>query len=61
MTNLPFIAGSYAVAIVALLGLSVTAWLRHGQARRRLAGLEAANPRRRGPGGINPESRSRVA
>ncbi len=51
MTNLPFIAGSYAVAILALLGLSGAAWLRHGQARRRLAALEAANPRRRRAGG----------
>ena len=48
MTNLPFILGSYAVAIAAALGLSVNAWWRHGQARRRLAVLEAANPRRRG-------------
>jgi hypothetical protein len=48
MTNLPFIAGSYAVAIIAALGLSLGAWLRHGQARRRLDALEAASPRRRG-------------
>jgi hypothetical protein len=47
MTNLPFIAGSYAVAVVAALALSVTAWLRHGQARRRLAALEAESPRGR--------------
>ena len=46
MTNLPFIAGSYGVAILAALALSVNAWLRHGQARRRLAGLEAESPRR---------------
>jgi hypothetical protein len=48
MTNLPFIAGSYGVAIVAALALSVSAWVRHGQARRRLAALEAESPRRRG-------------
>ncbi len=47
MTNLPFIAGSYAVAVVAALALSVMAWLRHGQARRRLAALEAESPRSR--------------
>ncbi len=45
MTNLPFIAGSYAVAILAALGLSLGAWLRHGQAGRRLAALEAESPR----------------
>jgi hypothetical protein len=48
MTNLPFIAGSYGVAILAALALSVNAWVRHGQARRRLARLEAESPRRRG-------------
>jgi hypothetical protein len=48
MTNLPFIAGSYGVAILAALALSVNAWIRHGQARRRLMALEAASPRRRG-------------
>jgi hypothetical protein len=47
MTYVPFIAGSYAVAILGVLGLSVNAWLRHGQAARRLATLEAGNPRRR--------------
>ena len=47
MTNLPFIAGSYGVAIVAALALSVNAWLRHSQARRRLAVLENESPRRR--------------
>jgi hypothetical protein len=46
MTNLPFIAGSYGVAVLAVLGLSVTAWLRHAQARRRLTALEAESPRR---------------
>jgi hypothetical protein len=48
MTNLPFIAGSYGVAILAALALSVNAWVRHGQARRRLATLDAESPRRRG-------------
>jgi hypothetical protein len=47
MTNLPFIAGSYGVAIIAALSLSITAWLRHGQAVRRLAALEAESPRSR--------------
>ncbi len=47
MTNLPFIAGSYGVTILAALALSVNAWFRHGQARRRLAALEADTPRRR--------------
>jgi hypothetical protein len=51
MTNLPFIAGSYAVVIIAAVTLSVTAWWRHGQAVRRLAALEADNPRRSGRGG----------
>ncbi len=48
MTNLPFIAGSYGVAILAALALSVNAWVRHEQARRRLTALEAESPRRRG-------------
>ena len=48
MTNLPFIAGSYGVAILAALALSVNAWFRHGQARRRLTVLDAESPRRRG-------------
>jgi hypothetical protein len=48
MTNLPFIAGSYGVAILAALFLSVNAWFRHGRARRRLTALEAGTPRRRG-------------
>lgn len=48
MTNLPFIAASYGVMIVAALAMSVNAWLRHGAARRRLALLEAETPRRRG-------------
>lgn len=48
MTHLPFIAGSYGVAILAALGLSANAWFRHGQARRRLAALEAGSPRRQG-------------
>jgi Heme exporter protein D (CcmD) len=47
MTYVPFIAGSYAVSILAVLGLSVNAWFRHGQAARRLAALEAGTPRRR--------------
>jgi hypothetical protein len=50
MTNLPFIAGSYAVAIVAALSLSIAAWWRHGQAVRRLAALDADNPRRKSRG-----------
>ncbi len=48
MTNLPFIAGSYGVMIVTGLALSVNAWLRHAEARRRLAALDAESPRRRG-------------
>jgi hypothetical protein len=47
VTNLPFIAGSYAVAIVAALALAGNAWFRHGQARRRLTALEADSPRSR--------------
>lgn len=48
MTNLPFIAGSYGVMIVTALALSVNAWLRHAEARQRLAALDAESPRRRG-------------
>jgi Heme exporter protein D (CcmD) len=48
MTNLPFIVGSYGIAILAALALSLNGWYRHRQARRRLAALEAEGPRRRG-------------
>jgi hypothetical protein len=48
MSNLPFIAGSYGVTILAALALAMNAWFRHGQARRRLTALEAESPRGRG-------------
>jgi len=47
MTYLPFVAASYALAAVVLVGFSVSAWLRLGAARRRLAAID---PRREGTG-----------
>jgi hypothetical protein len=48
MTHLPFIAGSYSLAILALGGLGATAWIRLNAARRLLAVIDPrqpANPR----------------
>ncbi|MCB8879106.1 heme exporter protein CcmD [Acidisoma cellulosilytica] len=45
MTDAPYIIASYAIVLVAMLGLGVGAWMRHGSARRRLAAVEAASPR----------------
>ncbi len=43
MTHLPYIAGSYAMALVLGVGFAVDAFLRVRRARRR---LEAIDPRR---------------
>jgi hypothetical protein len=43
MTHLPFIAASYALAVLVLGGFGAGAWLRVGAARRRLAAID---PRR---------------
>ena len=43
MTHLPFIAASYALAVLVLGGFGLGAWLRVGKARRRLAAID---PRR---------------
>jgi len=43
MTHLPFVAASYALAVLVLGGFGVGAWSRLGSARRRLA----ANDKRR--------------
>lgn len=40
MNHLPFIAGSYALAVIIPAWLVVSAWTRLGRARRRLAALE---------------------
>ena len=40
MTHLPFIAGSYALAVIVPAWLAVSAWTRLGRARKRLAALE---------------------
>jgi heme exporter protein CcmD len=47
MTNLAYIAASYGLAAIAVLGLAGDAWRRHRLARRRLTGLEATSGRRR--------------
>lgn len=47
MTHLPFIAGSYALGILLPAGFALSAYLRLGAARRRLAAID---PRVRGPG-----------
>ena len=47
MTHLPFIAGSYALGILVPTGFALSAWLRLGAARRRLAAID---PRNKGPG-----------
>ncbi|WP_284946223.1 heme exporter protein CcmD [Acidisoma cladoniae] len=47
MTHLGFIAASYGIAVVVVLVLSADAWRRLSQAKRRLAVLDAASPRRR--------------
>ena len=46
MTHLPFIAGSYALAVVVPAWLAISAWTRLGRARRRLAVLDARLERR---------------
>jgi hypothetical protein len=43
MTHLPFIAGSYAFAVLVLGWFGIGAWLRTAAARRRLAAID---PRR---------------
>jgi hypothetical protein len=40
MTHLPFIAASYALAVIVPGWLAVSAWSRLGRARKRLAALD---------------------
>ena len=40
MTHLPFIAGSYALAVIVPAWLALSAWTRLGRARKRLAALD---------------------
>jgi hypothetical protein len=40
MNHLPFIAGSYALAVIVPAWLAVSAWARLGRARKRLAALD---------------------
>lgn len=40
MTHLGYIVAAYGVALAAIAGFSVAAWLRLGQARRRLAAVD---------------------
>ena len=46
MTHLPFIAGSYALAVAVPAWLAISAWTRLGRARRRLAVLDPRLERR---------------
>lgn len=47
MTNLPYIAASFALAIVMPAGFGIAAWLRMGTAKRKLAAID---PRANRPG-----------
>lgn len=47
MTNLPYIAASYAIGIVVPAAFAISAWLRAGAARRKLAAID---PRAHRPG-----------
>jgi hypothetical protein len=47
MTHLPFIAASYAIAIIVPAGYAVSAFARLRLAQRRLAALEARRRERR--------------
>ncbi len=47
MTHLPFIAASYALGVLIPAGFALSAFLRLGAARRRLAAID---PRLKGPG-----------
>ena len=40
MTHLPFIAASYALAVLVLGGFGLSAWLRVAAARRKLAAID---------------------
>jgi hypothetical protein len=44
MTHLPFIAGSYALAILTLGGLGAATWIRLNAARRLLAAIDPRQP-----------------
>jgi hypothetical protein len=54
MTHLPFIAGAYALGVLIPAGFGLSAYLRLGAARRRLAAID---PRAKGSG-AGPRSRS---
>jgi hypothetical protein len=62
MTHLPFIAGSYALGVLVPAGFALSAYLRLGAARRRLATIDprardsGAGPRTRP--GASPRDRS---
>jgi hypothetical protein len=47
VTHLPFILGSYGLALVLGVGFAVDAWLRVGRARRRLAAIDPRQQRER--------------
>jgi len=48
MTDLPFVAAAYALAVAVPAWLAIDAWLRLGRARKRLAALDP-RARVRGP------------
>jgi hypothetical protein len=45
MTHLPFIVGSYGIAVLILGGFGIGAWVRVGAARRRLAAIDTRRER----------------
>jgi hypothetical protein len=50
MDHLPFIAASYALGVAVPLGFALSAWLRAGAARRRLAAIDPRANRTAGRG-----------
>jgi len=48
MTHLPFIAASYALAVLVLGGFGIGAWVRVASAQRRLAAIDPRRDRPRG-------------
>ena len=47
MTHLPFVAATYGLAVLVLLGYGISAWLRIGAARRQLAAIDPRRERDR--------------
>jgi hypothetical protein len=50
MTHLPYIVGSYGMALVLAFGFGLSAWARTSRARKRLASLDTRRAARRDGG-----------